>query len=353
MTSHQDDPRAGNSDLFIDSSLTIEEDEAPPPKAPPPSPKQASSHKINPIGYDGRLGEVYKIWLVNLLLNIVTIGIYSFWGKTRMRRYVVGSFALDDDFFEYSGTGKELFIGFLKAIPILLLIYGPFLIATGYAGEEAAWPLLFLLPLIYFIGIAIFAATRYRMSRTSWRGIRGHLTGSALAYANLHVWRLFLNIISFGILIPYSDIAKHRKIVDQTFFGDIQAEYTATARPLMAIHIITGLLFVPTLGMSRLWYRAALMRHKMIGIYAGDYRFKSDVTGLDLLKLNAGNVVLIVFTLGLAFPVVIQRNMRFFAEHNFVGGDLRTDRIKQAAEQQAGVGEGLDDILDMDTGFMG
>ncbi len=333
-------------DLFIDASSELDE-------KPQRHKEPTANYKINPLHYEGRLEMVYKIWLVNLFLNIVTLGIYSFWGKTRLRRYIAGSFLLDGDIFEYSGTGKELFLGFLKAIPLFILAYGPFFAASAYAGEEAVWPLLLLLPLVYFIGMAIFAAKRYRLSRTSWRGIRCYVTGSVFSYANLYVWRLFLNIVSLGILIPYSDIAKHRKIIDQTYFGNVLAEYTATARPLMGVHIITLLLAPVTFGLSRLWYRAALIRHKMIGIYVGDYRFKSDVSGMDLLALNAGNVVIIIFTLGLGLPIVIQRNMKFYAFHTFIGGDLKTQAIKQAASQPAGVGEGLDDVFDLDTGFMG
>lgn len=84
--------------------------------------------KINKISYDSRTGQVYKIWLLNLLMNIITLGIYNFLGKTRLRKYVTGSFSLHDDRFEYTGTGKELFFGFLKAIPFFLAMYLPFLV---------------------------------------------------------------------------------------------------------------------------------------------------------------------------------------------------------------------------------
>src|SRR4051794_33119066 len=63
--------------------------------------------------YEGRLGEIYGIFIVNLLLSIVTLGFYRFWGKTRMRRYVWSRVSLSGDPFEYTGTGGELFVGFL------------------------------------------------------------------------------------------------------------------------------------------------------------------------------------------------------------------------------------------------
>jgi len=347
------DTPAGDENLFIDASMPeLEED---PPKAPPKtSNPDSKAYKINPIIYNGRAGTIFKIWFVTVLLNVVTLGIYSFWGKTRMRKYVASSCKLDDDNFEYTGTGKELFFGFIKAIPLFIIAFGPLIaIDIIYKSEPPPWHLVSFVPLLYLYGVARFSATRYRLSRTTWRGVRGYVTGSAYGYGALAFWRMILNIISLGILIPYSDIIKHKKIIDQTYFGNIQAEYTATAGPLMATHIVTWLLAPFTIGISRFWYRAALIRHKMIGIYAGDYRFKSDVTAFDLIKLNAGNMLIIIFTLGLGFPFVIQRNMKFFAFHIFIGGDLQTSTVKQIATPPAGVGEGLDDILGLDSGIMG
>src|SRR5258705_6215321 len=68
------------------------------------------------FAYDGRLGELYGIFIVNLLLSIVTLGFYRFWGKTRIRRYIWSRLSLSGDAFEYTGTGGELFIGFLIVV---------------------------------------------------------------------------------------------------------------------------------------------------------------------------------------------------------------------------------------------
>lgn len=137
-------------------------------------------HKeINQVVYDSRTGQIYKIWLLNLFMNIITLGIYSFWGKARLRRYIVGSFSLRDDRFEYTGTGKELFFGFLKAVAVLVVIFAPFMIATRIA-PDAAWPPILLIPVLYVIPVACYCALRYRLSRLQWRGIRFCANGSSL-----------------------------------------------------------------------------------------------------------------------------------------------------------------------------
>src|SRR5215471_14645472 len=78
--------------------------------------------------YDGRVGELFVLWLKVLLLGIVTLGIYSrFWGKTRFRRYFWNHTSLLGERFEYDGTGGELFRRFLLAIFVL-----PVLVAIAY-----------------------------------------------------------------------------------------------------------------------------------------------------------------------------------------------------------------------------
>lgn len=87
------------------------------------------------LTYDGQTGEVYKIWLLNLILSILTLGIYRFWGKARMRRYMTAGFSLGDDRFEYTGTGGELFWGFLKALFFVMIFLIPFFWSVHEMGK--------------------------------------------------------------------------------------------------------------------------------------------------------------------------------------------------------------------------
>jgi uncharacterized membrane protein YjgN (DUF898 family) len=82
------------------------------------------------IKYDGKTSELYKIYLLSILLSIVTLGLYHFWGKTRKRRYITSSFSLDKDRFEYTGYGSELLIGLVFGLIILFISFVPLLWAT-------------------------------------------------------------------------------------------------------------------------------------------------------------------------------------------------------------------------------
>ena len=72
------------------------------------------------LHYDGRLGELYSIFLTNILFTILTLGIYQFWAITRYRRYFWSRTQFQGERFEYTGTGRQLFVGFLLAVLALI-----------------------------------------------------------------------------------------------------------------------------------------------------------------------------------------------------------------------------------------
>src|ERR1041385_8862991 len=129
---------------------------APRPVSPPQS--------FRPV-FNGRVGELYGIYFRNLLLSILTLGIYRFWAKTRWRRYLWSHLTLLGEPFEYSGTGKELFIGFLKAALLIFLgslAFGVLQVVADAVvpglGQGVSWlQSLTILALIY---IGTFSALR-------------------------------------------------------------------------------------------------------------------------------------------------------------------------------------------------
>jgi uncharacterized membrane protein YjgN (DUF898 family) len=94
----------------------------------------------NELTYDGKTNELYKIYVLSILLSIFTLGIYHFWGKTRKRRYITSSFSLNKDRFEYTGYGSELLIGLVVGIILLIISFLPLFWASheihGYNDPE-------------------------------------------------------------------------------------------------------------------------------------------------------------------------------------------------------------------------
>jgi uncharacterized membrane protein YjgN (DUF898 family) len=296
------------------------------------------------LAYDGMLGALYRLWLFNLLLSIVTLGIYSFWGRTRVRRYAVASYGLDGDRFEYTGTGGELFRGFLKVLPVILLLYLPYVF---YPPE--AYPLTRLLGIVifYLVFVGIYAAIRYRLSRTQWRGIRGRLTGSAFRYGALQFGLFVIKVVTLWIAAPWADRMTSRYLLGNVWFGSVKGDFNPKDDDLWGIHFLTWFLAIPTIGISRFWYAAALRRYQLNNLRIGPLRFKGDMTGGEVFALVAGNSFVTLITLGLGRPIAIQRDLRFVAAHVWVEGDLEAavDNLRQSAETLSSSGESLDGVL--------
>ena len=310
--------------------------------------KNKSSFKKNNLIYAGDTPHVYKVWFVNIFLSIITFSIYSFWAKTRIRRYVVGSFTIGGDRVVYTGTGKELFFGFIKIIPILLILYVPLFVL----GPESPVFYIILAVLIYLFSVAIYSTRRYRFSRMLWRGIRPKLYGSAFKYGFIYIWRTFLNVITLGVMIPFSDVKLAAYQMNNLTYGNLWFEYKPSVDGLVGVNIITLLLALPTLFMSRIWYRAALLRNKFRSIKIQNITFKFCASGWDLYRLMAINYIIIVFTLGLGKPIVLQRNIRFVVANLVIIGDIAALEAYQAEKEATTMGEGMDVIFGLEPALM-
>jgi uncharacterized membrane protein YjgN (DUF898 family) len=81
-----------------------------------------NNKQVKNLIYVGDTGELFKIWLKNLFLNIITLFIYRSWAKTRIRRYLWSKTVIAGDNLTYHGTGGELFKGVVKVVAISLII---------------------------------------------------------------------------------------------------------------------------------------------------------------------------------------------------------------------------------------
>lgn len=183
--------------------------------------------------YDGRLSELYIIFLKNVLLTIVTFGIYRFWGKTNIRRYLWSRTSLLGDRFEYTGTGKELFLGFLVVLVFFAIIGGLFFLINLLSKSSPAVSFVLLILLYIFFGyfffLGQFTALRYRLTRTHWRGIRGAMGGSPWRFGWLALWWAFCSICTFGLLAPLAVFRTLRYRLDNSYFGTARARFDGKA----------------------------------------------------------------------------------------------------------------------------
>jgi uncharacterized membrane protein YjgN (DUF898 family) len=208
------------------------------PKTEPQLPDEMTDDTVNeqPL-YTGRLRELIPIVFRNILLSIITLGIYRFWGKTKIRRYLWSRVSFRGEALEYTGTGAELFLGFLAVMIILI----PVLLLNSFLQIALqSKPYIFIavqilsgLVFMYLIYIATYRAQRYRLTRTSWRGIRGGMSGSAITFANKAFLYMLLTIVTLGVMYPKMQVALQKYRTENSVFGDVNLEFEAPFAPLM------------------------------------------------------------------------------------------------------------------------
>lgn len=204
--------------------------------------------------FDGRRNTVFWMQLRYMLLTVLTLGIYRFWAKTKTRQYFWSHAEIAGDRLEYLGSAKELLIGFLIALAILLPLSG-----IGVAAEtlfatspETAGLLATLgsLGVLLFIQVALYRMWRFRLTRTAWRGIRFAMDGSTLVFVGMSILYFVLTTFTLGLAFPWMRVALARYRINNARFGDRHFRCDATG----------GSLFLPwlavylTLGIGYVWY---------------------------------------------------------------------------------------------------
>ena len=145
----------------------------PPPPAftPRPMPMPEISHRKLRIAFTGSGSEYFRIWIVNLLLTLVTFGLYYPWAKVRRLRYFYGNTLVNGEPLGFHGNAFKMFKGFL----IMVAFFGLYSVAgkvsptagfVAFLVIAALWPALFK------------SALQFRMANTSWRGLRFGFTGT-------------------------------------------------------------------------------------------------------------------------------------------------------------------------------
>lgn len=217
------------------------------------------SSKID-LHYDGRHLGFAKIVAVNFLFQLVTFGIFRFWARTRERQYVWSHVNVGGDRLEYTGTGMELFIGFLKALLIIVPFIGIVVALSLVFGDSPAGmavvQVVYLVAFLFLYFMAMYSARRYRLSRTLLRGIRGTLTGSSFRYALAGMGYYLLAIVTLGLAMPLMRTGLFRREIDNTHFGSKPFAFDGRARDLFVMWLVPWLGLLVFIG-ALIWMTTA------------------------------------------------------------------------------------------------
>lgn len=317
--------------------------------------------------FTGSGSEFFKIWIVNIALSIVTLGIYSAWAKVRTNRYFYGNTWINESAFEYLANPVSILKGRVIVV-VFFLVY-------NLSAQFAPWlsvslAILFIILLPWLIA----AGLRFRMRNTAYRNIRFGFDGGLWEAAKAYPLMFILVPLTLGLLVPFMIFLQARYRVDNTRYGIDLFSFSVSPREYYRIFIkaFLGLLaavLAGVLGMAMSPIAGGLI---MMAGYAlvisyvnvettnilfdnshlGDHLFSSSMDIGSYFKLFFVNAVLMILTLGLFYPWARVRVARYRAEKlmMIVSGNLNSYVASQEEETSA-LGEEAADLFEFDIGF--
>lgn len=379
-----------------------------------------SARATHQFSFTGSGGEYFRIWIVNILLTIVTLYIYSAWAKVRSKRYFYGNTALSGSSFEYHAKGIQLLpgrlIGLAFVVVLVLAEYLPIFLVSGayiFIMLLAPW--------------AMCQSRKFNARMSSYRNVRFGFNGRSIQYYKYLMFIPLAVIVGIAVVVglvaasvfgsgamvlaavagvlvfyfswPWIQAALSEYTINQTSYGQTAFEAELEPRRFYFVYLLAILIFLAVGGIFAgvifllakagnlqvilsqsaaeiaeegpiLYLAIALMYLLVIvaGYVAGaffsakirNYQFAQTTVGKrfqlqssakvwPLLKLRLGNLLLLIVTLGLAYPWVAVRMARFWADNTQVIGDEDIDQfVSLAQNQSSAMGEELGDALDLD-----
>jgi uncharacterized membrane protein YjgN (DUF898 family) len=199
--------------------------------------------------FTGAMRAFRKVILRGALLQVVTVGIYRFWLTTDARRFLGANTEIGGDSLEYTGTAMELFLGFLMAIALLVPVYVLLFIGTLELGLVSQLSSLAAFAFLAVFGqYAYYRARRYRLTRTVFRGVRLHQSGSPWSYAlrTLLWWILIANTL--GLAYPWAQASLERYKLAHTHYGEWQGEFAGSGTRLFVRGIGLWLIMIAAIA---------------------------------------------------------------------------------------------------------
>ncbi|MBB5608533.1 MULTISPECIES: YjgN family protein [unclassified Janthinobacterium] len=333
------------------------------------------------ITFSATGSEYFRIWIVNLLLSIVTLGIYSAWAKVRRNRYFYSSTHLAGGSFEYHGNAVAILKGRITALVLI----------AGYNIAFQISPLIGFVMLLLMMAVLpwlVWKSLQFKLYNTSYRGIRFGFGGTAREAYKYFLWLPILNTFTAGLLTPFLHQRVKRFQHTQSRFGTSHFSFDASvgsfyktyllffALLLAGFIVLIGFVFASVFAAFASNAGAAGKAGSIFGAIAALYawafivlplfltmiqnliwnhtrlqqhQFQSRLTWGRSTFIMLTNLVGIVITLGLFTPFAHVRWLKYRLEATslLAHGSL-DDFVAATGEQVSATGEGMVDLLDFD-----
>lgn len=351
-----------------------------------------SAARIVPFEFRGSGSEYFRIWSVNLLLTIVTLGIYSAWAKVRRMRYFYGSTRLDGHAFDYHASP----IAILKGRLIAFGLYVVYAVVAQVYPEKSA---LALIPFAFVLPWVIMRSRKFHMRMSSWRGLRFDFHGDYKGALKAYVGWLLAAVLTLYILFPMYLRKRIAYVLGNSAYGAERFRFTTPQSAFWGFALATvGLVVLLIIGWGvaigaasladvkaaeearrpgeapdagfgapfvlaslalalggiaiSAYYSKSVTNAAFNGVEAGPHRLQSTLRTAPLLRLYIKNFVLIVLTLGLYYPWAKVATARYQLENTALVAQGSLDEFCAAAGAGGtATGEEISDFFDVDFGL--
>lgn len=334
-----------------------------------------------PLEFTGTGGDYFKLWIVNLLLSIITLGVYSAWAKVRNNQYLLGHTKLDGHSFRYLAKPMQILKGRLIAVAVLI----------GFTVLSQFFPiagLLFSLGLLIATPWLILQGMRFSMRMTAYKNVRFSFEGSYFGILKTFVLFPLLGAIPLYLGMPWAFKKMDQYLYGNTTYGGKHFEvntgnstyYIAAIASLLLAMLLFTVLLAP-MGLPglvatsegdpsaalfpmlfvyavtflvtylvRALYMSLILNH-LIGETKIDnvVSFEPAVGVNSYMVMNLGNAVLLACTLGLAYPITQVRKLKYMTGAIgvmlFPGADQLTNTVQDG---DSAFGEEAAGLFDLD-----
>jgi uncharacterized membrane protein YjgN (DUF898 family) len=320
-----------------------------------------------PIVFSGSGSEYFKIWLVNIILSVITLGIYSAWAKVRRKQYFYGNTKIMGSSFEYLAKPINILKG-------RLIVAGFFILYSVISSIAPIVSGIMSLVFILILPWLIVRALTFNARNSAFRNVRFGFKGSIMDAVKVYILWPLAGTLTLGALYPYVYFRQKKFVVENTRYGTTAFVFTATAReyyricfkalvPIIGgviLIVIGGFFFPPAAVLVFLvlyLYLLAYFSVKTTNLLfntssLSHHRFEAGLKIREYMMLVLTNSLGVAITLGLFFPWAKVRTLQYRLQHIVLlaSGNLE-GFIADEKQQVSAIGEEVGDFFDMDFGL--
>jgi len=293
------------------------------------------SHPPVKLSFKGSGFDYFSILIINWILTVITLGLYYPWARARTLSFIYGNTEMENSRFVFHGTGMQMFVGFIKAIVVLLLLSSVNICAEIINSSllSIIGTFIFFTGLMILIPIAVHGGLRYRLAKTTWRNIHFGYRGSKAELIKIFIPGIILTYVTGGIYSSwlYSDLRKY--IIGNIRFGNIKFNYNGNGGALFWINFKGVVFGILSLGIYLFWYMKNWINYYISNVdveqNGNRYPVKLAVGIGEYFVFQVVNFFLIVFTLGLATAWVKVRTLNFFFQRIELPEAINLDILEQ------------------------